>query len=378
VERHDAIVVGAGPAGSTTAYRLARAGASVLLLDRARFPRDKPCGGGVTVRAARQLPFSVEPVVEQEVDRVELGLRYRRRFDRQGGGPIVLMTQRRRLDAYLVEQAQAAGVEFRDGVRVTSAGADGAVACDGTTLRADVVIGADGANGVVGRTLGIRNRRDVGVALEGNVTYDHVDRARWRGRALIELGVVPGGYAWVFPKGEHVNVGVGGWSSEAPRLREHLSRLCKAFDIAEEHVTERRGHHLPMRGASEVAATGRALLVGDAAGLIDPLSGDGMYEAFVSGKFAAEAALALLSGRASSLDPYCAALAGRLGPAERVSWNAKLAFDRFPALVFWLVRVPLSWRLFEKVMQGERSGSDTRGIRGAPLRLLSTLGQRAA
>ena len=99
--RFDAIVVGAGPAGSTTAYRLARAGASVLLVDKARFPRDKPCGGGLTLRAARLLPFSVDPVVEDVVDRFQLRLRYGTSFERASEEPLCLMTQRSRLDEFL-------------------------------------------------------------------------------------------------------------------------------------------------------------------------------------------------------------------------------------------------------------------------------------
>ena len=133
------MVVGAGPAGSATAIRLARAGARVLLADRARFPRDKPCGGGLTYRAVRQLPVSVDPVVEDVVDRFELGLRYGKRFERGGEGPLVLMTQRKRLDAHLAEQAAAAGADFRDGQRVTALEqeTEGAIVrFDGTAARA--------------------------------------------------------------------------------------------------------------------------------------------------------------------------------------------------------------------------------------------------
>ncbi len=151
VERFDVIVVGAGPAGSTAAYRLARSGAKVLLLDRARFPRDKPCGGGLTHRAVRQLPVSVEPVVEDVVDRFELGFRYGRRFERAAEGPLVLMTQRRRLDAHLAAEAAAAGADFRDGLRATALELDddgGTVRFDGTAAAAPVVIGADGVNGL--------------------------------------------------------------------------------------------------------------------------------------------------------------------------------------------------------------------------------------
>ena len=371
--RYDAIVVGAGPAGSTTAYRLARAGARVCLIDRARFPRDKPCGGGLTVRAVRELPFSVEPVVEDRVDTLELGLRYRRRWSRRADEPLVLMTQRRRLDAFLAEQASAAGAEFREGSKVTGVDPAGSVTLDGERLEADVVVGADGANGIAARSLGLP-AHEHGVGLEGNVGYEHLSRERFGGRAVVELGVVPGGYAWVFPKGDHVNVGVGGSQSEGPRLRQRLQELCAAFGIDEAEVRGLRGHRLPMRGAARRPVEGRVLLVGDAAGLVDALSGDGMYEAFVSGRLASEATLDLLHGRASDLAPYADRFAATFAPLESVSWRAKIAFDRFPGLAYRLAGTDLSWRLFEAVVRGDRKASDTHGLRGAPLRVLQALG----
>ena len=110
----DVAIVGAGPAGSATAYRLASAGASVLLVDKATFPRDKPCGGGVTGRAARLLPFSIEPVVEDVVDRIECRLHYRSRFERRARAPLAYMTQRKRLDHFLLSRASEAGADVRD------------------------------------------------------------------------------------------------------------------------------------------------------------------------------------------------------------------------------------------------------------------------
>src|SRR5918999_5114841 len=107
MERFDALIDGAGPAGSTAAYRLSREGASVLLVDKARFPRDKPCGGGLTMRAVRQLPFTVEPVVEDRATRFTFGLAFRHHFERRTTEPLALLTQRSRLDHYLVEQAVA-------------------------------------------------------------------------------------------------------------------------------------------------------------------------------------------------------------------------------------------------------------------------------
>jgi geranylgeranyl reductase family protein len=371
--RFDAIVVGAGPAGSTTAYRLARAGARVCLLDRARFPRDKPCGGGLTLRAVRQLPFSVEPVVEERVATLELGLRYGKRWSGHAAEPLVLMTQRRRLDEFLAHRAAEAGAEFRDDAKVTAVDPAGAVTVAGERLEADVVVGADGANGIASRALGLVAPA-YGVALEGNVAYSHVSRERFGGRAVVELGVVPGGYAWVFPKGDHVNVGVGGWESEGPKLRARLKELCAAFEIDESEVHQLRGHRLPMRGATRRPVGDRLLLVGDAAGIVDPLSGDGMYEAFVSGRLAAEATLELLAGRETDLGGYATAFAETFAAVERVSWRAKVAFERFPGLAFRLATTKISWRLFQAVVRGDESASSTKGLRGAPLRVLQALG----
>src|SRR5256714_7012547 len=121
---YDVAIIGAGPAGSTAAYRLASAGATVLLLDKATFPRDKPCGGGVTGRAARLLPFSIEPVVEDVIDRLECRLQYGPQFERAARAPLAYMTQRKRLDHFLLQQAAEAGAAGRDGGKVTDVRAD--------------------------------------------------------------------------------------------------------------------------------------------------------------------------------------------------------------------------------------------------------------
>jgi geranylgeranyl reductase family protein len=376
VERFDAIVVGAGPAGSTAAFRLSRAGARVLLLDRERFPRDKPCGGGLTYRAVRYLPVPVDVVVEDVVERVELGFRYGKRFERRSEGPLVLMTQRRRLDAHLAEQAAAAGADFRDGARATALELEGGgaiVRFGGSAATAPVVIGADGANGLTARSLGLLETRRHGVALEGNVPYG-TDEARFRGRALLDLGTVPGGYAWAFPKSDHVNVGVGGWEREGPRLREHLERACAGYGLRREGLRDLRGYRLPMRGPGERPVRGRALAVGDAAGLVDPFSGDGIYEALLSARLAAEAALDVLAGSAPDLEPYADRLARELDPLTSAGWGAKVAFDRYPRLTYALTRTPPAWRLAERMLRGEiASPRAARGVLRLPVKALKAL-----
>jgi geranylgeranyl reductase family protein len=342
------VVVGAGPAGSTAAFRLAREGARVLLADKATFPREKPCGGGLTARALRLLPFSVDPVVEEKVDVFELGLGYRRRFVRRTEQPMVVMTQRRRLDAFMVEQAREAGAELREGAKVELE----PLRVGGEPVEATVVIGADGVNGVTAKHLGLATHEHE-VALEANVPYGPVSRERYARRAVVEFGIVPGGYGWVFPKGDHVNVGVGGWLQQGPRLRDHLARLCREHGIPADALTETRGYRLPLRRPGSVPFRGRTALVGDAAGLVDPVSGDGIYEALLSAKLAAWAALDVLAGRSADFTPYAGELHRGLASSAAASWRAKLALERFPNVAFTLLQAPQAWRALEQLMRGD-------------------------
>jgi geranylgeranyl reductase family protein len=377
VSHYDVAVVGAGPAGSTAAYRLARARARVLLVDKVPFPRDKPCGGGLTMRAVRQLPFSVDPVVEDRITRARCRLRYGGVIERESPRVLCLMTQRRRLDAFLVERAVEAGAEFRDGVRV-SVESDTRVRVDGDLFEVDAVIGADGANGITARTLGLAGGVVNGVALEGNLPYEGLPAGAWRGMLVLELAVVPGGYGWIFPKGDHVNVGVGGWGEEGPRLRQHLRVLCEHYGIELRELTELRGHRLPMRRPATLLARDRALLVGDAAGVIDPVSGDGIYEAFVTSRLAAEHTLELLEGRADDLRAYDTAVRRELDPLSSAGWGAKQALDRFPRVVFALMRLPVTWRVIEKLMLGEVAHpGEARGAGRTAMRLIQALAYAA-
>jgi geranylgeranyl reductase family protein len=381
VERFDALVVGAGPAGSTTAYRLAAAGARVLIADKARFPRDKPCGGGLTGRAVRQIPVSVEPVVEEGADRFELRLGYRTTFERTSRGPIVVLTQRSRLDAHLVEQAASAGADFRDGARVGELAPDddGYTATVGRDrVRAAVVIGADGANGPTAAAVGLGDGIHHGVAFEGNLPYGIAPRDRYARRLVLELGVVPGGYGWVFPKGDHVNVGIGGWEEEGPRLRTALRRLCAEHGVRLEDLEEIRGYRLPLREPTSVLARGRSLVVGDAAGLVDPVSGDGMFEGFLSAQYASEAVLDVLAGRAGALEPYGPRLAGRLARQLWASWGVKGALDRFPRATFAVARTQIVWRAVERLVRGEVSDiGEVHGLARPPLKALALLARAA-
>ena len=329
------------------------------------------------MRAVRELPFSVEPVVEDRITRVRCRLRYGQVMERGSARILCLMTQRRKLDAFMVERAVEAGVTFREGVRA-SIESDTHLSVDDETIEAGALIGADGANGMTARTLGLGGGIVNGVALEGNLPYEELPPGNWRGSLLLELAAVPGGYGWIFPKGDHVNVGVGGWGDEGPNLRLHLRVLCEHHGIEFRQLSDVRGHRLPMRRPATVLARGRALVVGDAAGVLDPVSGDGIYEALVTARLAAEHVLGLLEGRTEGLEGYAAAVHEELDALAAAGWGAKIALDRFPRSVFAIMRLPVTWRVLETILLGEvRHPGEARGTGRRAMKAIEGLARLA-
>jgi geranylgeranyl reductase family protein len=387
---YDAIVAGAGPAGSTTARLLAERGASVLLLDRHHFPRDKPCGGGVTLRAASVPGIDLSPVIERTIYGARFSLRLGEPFDRRFREPLTYMTQRCRLDALLAERATEAGATFHDGeaVREIDLSPGGGalnlgrpalnpggqalsltVRTDNAAYTTRVLIGADGANGLVGRASGLRPQFEEAVALEGNLTFSPDIPDDWKEYVGLDLGGLAGGYGWVFPKGEHLNLGVGAWKYAAFTLRPKLARLCRRYGFDPVALTNLRGHHLPVRTADTPIARGPVALVGDAAGLIDPLSGEGIHMALASGRLAAEAALSYLAGESASMAPYQRAVDAQLQPELNISRKLQELFNFAPPPYLALMRRSEKfWLFFCHLIRGELTYLDFVRMIG-PLRL---------
>jgi flavin-dependent dehydrogenase len=143
-------------------------------------------------------------------------------------------------------------------------------------------------------------------------------------------------------------------------------------------LSDLRGHRLPMRRPGTVLARGRALLIGDAAGALDPVSGDGIYEAFVTARLAAEHTLALLGGAAETLEPYEAAVRRELDPLASAGWGAKIALDRFPRAVFAVMRLPVTWPVLEKLILGEVAHpGEARGAGWGAIQVIEGLGRLA-
>jgi geranylgeranyl reductase family protein len=303
----DVAVIGAGPAGATLAYELARKGIEVLLLDKEKFPRYKCCAGGISARAAKLLDYDISSVVEDRTHDVKFAYHSARPWVGHDHQVLLHTVMRDKFDSFLVNRAERAGVIFIDRQKVTDVGmsADGVkVSTADNAFLARFVAGADGVCSWVAKRLGIKRSTNYVVAMGAELVGLPEDVARWSGQARIDLGYVGGGYAWVFPKSDHISVGVGCSASRAKGLRQAYASYIRSLHI-DHYSTARCGSWLiPIWRGDSALWRSRALLLGDAAGLVDPLTGEGIYHALLSAHLAASVLEDCLMCGKESLDEY--------------------------------------------------------------------------
>ena len=291
----DLLVIGSGPAGSAAAITAARAGLSVALIDKSPFPRDKLCGGGITGRSARYMTeiFDLEADTELFLASTRFRLTFEgRTIGEEDNAPVLQMTMRREFDAELHARALSAGAEVFAPVKVTSIDTDApsVTLADGRILTGRLLIGADGANSAVARALYGRafDPDEIGFGLE-----IELDRALSNDNTTeIDLGAATWGYGWVFPKNGSITLGVGGVHSKNPDMKAHFrDYLSLHAPHLDAEKVKCKGAFLPFGAYRKVPGRGPVLLVGDAAGLVDPITGEGIAWAMKSGQYAGQAAV---------------------------------------------------------------------------------------
>jgi geranylgeranyl reductase family protein len=312
----DVIVVGAGPSGIAAAYGLRRLGYRVLLIDKRRSTHDKPCGGGLSIKTLKLLPWSVGTVVERTVATLHMGL-HRQAKTRcvafETDGHVCAFAVRKEFDRLNLAKTIESGVEFHRGEPVGEIESrnDGVRAIvDGRIRTARYLIGADGANSAVRQSLGPAAWFQRGFAVEGTIDYRTLGHEP---RPEFIFGYVENGYGWLFPKGDHVNVGIYSWDNKV-NLSKSLLRAYARERTGTDRIDHIAGFPLGFGGARQVPDHGRVLLVGDAAGFTEPLLGEGIHNALKSGQAAASAIARYDTGGVTSL---AAAYQSALHPLQK-------------------------------------------------------------
>jgi geranylgeranyl reductase family protein len=359
---YDCIIVGAGPAGGSAAYHLAKQGHSVLVLEKATLPRYKPCAGGVSPIVAEWFDFDFTPVISLRINAV--------RYTWNLGDPVdtrldhtepIWMVRRDVFDHFLVQQAQRQGATLRDQTEVlgidfvsdhwqVQLGQDPA----GTVLPPVVgryLIAADGAKGNLAKLLGFPPRkRRLYAAIEAEAHIQQPDPT-----AHFEFGMVKNGYIWNFPKADGYSIGICNVPGGKPQnLRALVTDYAqRAFGVDFTTITQ-HGHPICSWDVPQKLHTQQALLAGEAACVVDPFTAEGIRPSMFSGIKAATAIDQALGGDLQALERYTTTMNDEWG-GEMV-WAKRLAqlFYRVPSLGYRLgIKQPSANRRMVNVLCGQ-------------------------
>ncbi|GGV35218.1 hyaluronate lyase [Streptomyces spectabilis] len=384
----DVVVVGAGPAGASAAYAAAVAGRSVLVLEKAELPRYKTCGGGIIGPSRDALPPGFELPLRDRVHAVTFTLDGKFSRTRRSRKTLFGLINRPEFDQQLVEYAQKAGAEVRTGVTVARVEQHGPAVPDrrtvavvlqgGETVLARAVVGADGSASRIGAHVGVKLDQ-VDLGLEAEIPVPATVAEDWAGRVLIDWGPMPGSYGWVFPKGDTLTVGVISKRGEGAATKRYLEDFVARLGLAGFEPSISSGHLTRCRSDDSPLSRGRVLVCGDAAGLLEPWTREGISFALRSGRLAGEWAVRIaeagdaVDARRQALN-YAFAVKAGLGVEMGVGRRMLTLFERRPGLLHTAITTfRPAWNAFAKITRGSTTLAEI--VRTHPMagRVLSRL-----
>jgi geranylgeranyl reductase family protein len=343
-------------------------GIGVLVLEKEKLPRYKCCAGGVTSKTVKLLDFDISEVVEDAIYEVSFTFNLGNAYLGQHSQPLIYTVMRDVFDYFLVTRAQQLGAIFMDGQKVMriQVSADWVeISTADDIFRSRLVVGADGAYSVVAKELGMGRNIEYIAGIESEIIVPKEELAKWKSRVQIDLGCVPGGYAWVFPKRNYLSIGVGCLASKAKHLDRQHQKFLNSLSIGSYTIARSNSHLIPTCTKGSLVWQNKALLLGDAAGLADPLTGEGIYNAIQSAQLAAPVIENSLARGKVELPDYQQIVEQKIMSELRIARMLSKNFVRFPRLAFGMLdRSNGAWRAICNLMLGEIDYAAIKGKAG--------------
>lgn len=282
---YDAIIVGAGPGGSSLAAMLAKAGLHVLMLEKQSFPRYKVCGGGITKRALMKMPADITPIIRDQADSLVAvkGNKYIQVF--KNSTPFIYLVMRSELDHLLAEHAAGCGAELIENAfvkKVTEYEDHVKVYTQNRQYSGKYLVGADGVDSVVAKLVGLMPAQRKALTLEYEFRCDRETAEKYKGKIVIDNNSVPNGHTWIFPKNGILSTGIVSYSLNQKRISQYLLSFLDDQGVDGILISAKEAVIMSANGIGQSMMTKRTALIGDAAGLVDSFTGEGIYYALWS------------------------------------------------------------------------------------------------
>jgi geranylgeranyl reductase family protein len=320
---YDVIVVGGGPAGATTAYRLATAGLGVLILEKEKFPRYKPCGGGLSLKIDRILELDIKKIIETTVNGAYFSYRQKEGIYILSDRPVAHMVMRDNLDSYLISEAVRAGATLltERGVKGVSYGKSGYEVYAGDHIfNCRYVVGADGVNGIVRKFIRPSAGRTIVASIEAEIPADNQLLEKHSNYVHIDFGIIPYGYAWAFPKKGLLSVGIAGFKGVVKKPKDYFDKFIKGHPaLGKINGYKYKGYPIPIFRNPQNLTKGGVILTGDAGNLVDPFFGEGIYYAIRSAQLASSVVCENIRKGSSDLSMYDKMLSEEFYPEFRAA-----------------------------------------------------------
>lgn len=289
----DVAVIGSGPSGASAAFHLAKNGISTVIIEKETLPRYKTCGGGFVYRGRKDLPFSIDTVVEREFNIVDVYLGKKMHFKTEREHPIITMIMRDSFDNLIVEKAKELGVTLLQDHKLKSIEHQNdkiVLTTSQQTITTKFVIAADGALSPTAKMAGWKtDTRFLIPALEYEVKISDEEFERHSNEVRFDMDAIPFGYAWNFPKRNHLSVGIASARRTKINLKKYYQEYVEHIGLKDIISETQHGFQIPVAARTDGFVKNGVFLTGDAAGFADPVTAEGISNAIYSGMLAAKA-----------------------------------------------------------------------------------------